>query len=236
MKPRIGITVSSTKDSSLQRAWNGTALAYSAAVYAAGGLPIMLPTLLGTSLMQLESLDGVLFSGGVDPDPEIWGADHEAGLGEIDAIRDAFELELYTAAREAKKPILGICRGIQLINVAEGGSLLQHIPHSQGIWADHRQLALPPTLGHRVRVVAGSVLAAEYGVETLRVNSYHHMGIKDVAPSLSVSAYSPDGLVEGLEGDGIIAVQWHPELLFETHPEHLAPFKALIAMLQPVAA
>ena len=234
MKPRIGITVSSSKDSSLQRAWSGTALACSAAILAVGGLPVMLPSLLGTAKMQLEALNGVLFSGGVDPDPEIWGADHEAGLGEVDALRDAFELELYASAREVKKPIMGICRGFQLINVVEGGTLHQHIPNSNGLWADHRQTAIPPVFGHRVRVVGGTKLSKAHGVETLRVNSYHHMGIKDVAPGLSVSAYAPDGLVEGIEGDGVLAVQWHPELLWEAHPEHLAPFRAFMGMLEKI--
>ena len=233
MKPRIGITVSSSKDASLQRAWSGTALAYSAGIVAAGGLPVMLPSVVGTAAMQLESLDGILFSGGVDPDPEIWGADHESGLGEVDGLRDAFELELFRATRAAKKPIMGICRGFQIINVAEGGTLYQHLPNANGLWADHRQTALPPMLGHRVRVVGGTRLSGALGIETMRVNSYHHMGVKDVAPGLSATAYSPDGLVEAIEGDGILAVQWHPELLFATHPEHLAPFTAYMQMVMP---
>lgn len=232
MKPRIGVTVSSSKDGSLQRAWSGTALAYSSALVAVGAVPIMLPSIVGTAADQLENLHGVLFSGGVDPDPEIWGADHEAGLGEVDPLRDAFELELYTATRAAKKPMLGICRGFQLLNVAEGGTLHQHIPSVNGLWADHRQTALPPSLGHRVRVVGGTRLAAAHQVETLRVNSYHHQGVKDIAPGLSVAAYAPDGLIEAIEGDLLLAVQWHPELLFEKHPEHLAPFWAFMAMLQ----
>lgn len=194
----------------------------------------MLPSILGTAKDQLEALSGILFSGGVDPDPEIWGADHESGLGEVDALRDAFELELYAAARETKKPMMGICRGFQLLNVAEGGTLHQHIPNAHGLWADHRQTAIPPVLGHRVRVVGGTRLSSAHGVETLRVNSYHHMGIKDVAPGLSVAAYAPDGLVEAIEGNQILAVQWHPELLFEAHPEHLAPFKAFMGMVQQV--
>ncbi len=230
MKPRIGITVSSTKDSSLQRIWSGTALAYSAGILAAGGLPVMLPSLVGTATAQLEGLDGILFSGGVDPDPEIWGADHEAGLGEVDELRDTFELELYAATRASKKPIMGICRGFQLINVAAGGTLFQHIPKSNGLWADHRQTAIPPTLGHRVQIVAGTRLLQAHEVESLRVNSYHHMGIEKLAPSLTASAIAPDGLIEGIEAEGMIAVQWHPELLWQTHPEHLAPFKAFLGM------
>jgi putative glutamine amidotransferase len=236
VKPRIGITVSSSRDGSLQRAWSGTALAYSSAIVAVGGLPIMLPSIVGTAEAQLETLHGVLFSGGVDPDPEIWGADHEAGLGEVDPLRDAFELELYAAARASKKPMMGICRGFQLLNVAEGGTLHQHIPNASNLWADHRQTALPPSLGHRVRVVGGTCLASAHKTETMRVNSYHHQGVKDLAPGLSVAAYAPDGLIEAIEGELLLAVQWHPELLFEAHPEHLSPFRAFMTMLQPQTA
>jgi Peptidase C26 len=110
MKPKIGITVSQTLEGSLRRLWNGTSLTYARGVLEAGGLPVFLPVLQGTQSLQLETLDGVLFSGGVDVDPEYFGQDHEAGLGEIDPARDEFELELYSIARVAKKPILGICR------------------------------------------------------------------------------------------------------------------------------
>ncbi len=228
--PRIGITVSQTKDPTLGRHWNGTAIHYLRAIRDAGGLPVMLPVLPGTEAAQLDHLDGVLLSGGVDVDPDRFGADHEAGLGEVDADRDAFELELYRLARKRGTNVLGICRGLQLINVAEGGTLHQHIPSVEGVWADHRQTALPPMLGHRVRVAEGTMLGEVYPSGTLRVNSYHHQGVKDVAPGLTVSAWAPDGLVEGLEGDGVMAVQWHPELLFERHPEHLEPFRLLVRM------
>ena len=228
--PRIGITVSQSKDPSLKRYFNGTDLQYSKAVLAAGGLPVMLPNLPGTAAAQLEGLDAVLFSGGVDVDPEHFGADHEAGLGEVDAERDAFELALYHLARERRVPVLGICRGFQLVNVAEGGTLHQHLPGVGGLWADHRQTALPPTLGHRVRVALSSGLGRGVGSDTMRVNSYHHQGVRDLAPSLTATAWAPDGLVEALEGPGVVAVQWHPEMIFETHGEHMIPFQLLVGM------
>jgi putative glutamine amidotransferase len=232
MKPKIGITVSQTLEGSLRRLWNGTSLTYARGVLEAGGLPVFLPVLHGTQAAQLELLDGVLFSGGVDVDPEFFGQDHEAGLGEIDPKRDEFELELYSLARAAKKPILGVCRGFQLINVAEGGTLYQHLPNVAGIWADHAQISAPPTYGHRARLAAGSKLEIAYGAETVRVNSFHHQGVKDPAPGLTVNAWSPDGLVEGFEAEGLLAVQWHPEMMFEAHSEHLAPFKVLVQMCQ----
>jgi putative glutamine amidotransferase len=239
MQPRIGITVSQTREPGLGRLYNSVSLAYARGVLEAGGLPVFLPVLPGTEAAQLEHLDGVLLSGGVDVDPEHFGADHEAGLGEVDPDRDAFELELYrltrNSAREGNIPVLAICRGFQLVNVAEGGTLHQHLPGTTGVWADHAQTAKPPVLSHRVRIAGGSRLsnaleAAGFGPETMRVNSYHHQGVKDVAPGLSVNAWAPDGLVEGLEGPGVLAVQWHPEMLFETHPEHRLPFEMLINM------
>lgn len=238
MGPRIGITVSQTRNDSLGRLTNGTALAYSRAVRLAGGLPVMLPVLPGTEREQLAHLDGILLSGGVDADPEIWGAAHEAGLGEVDPERDRFELELYRLAREASAPVLGICRGFQLINVAEGGTLHQHLPNVAGVWADHAQTARAPVLGHRVSLTPDSRLGETHPAGSLRVNSYHHQGIKDPAPGLSVTAWAPDGLAEALEAPGVLAVQWHPELLAEAHPEHLTPFRILVSLCleRPVTA
>jgi putative glutamine amidotransferase len=235
MRPRIGITASQTREPALGRLYNSVSLSYARGVLEAGGLPVILPVLPGTEAVQLEHLDGVLLSGGVDVDPEHFGADHEAGLGEVDPERDAFELELYRLTRERNIPVLAVCRGFQLVNVAEGGTLHQHLPGTTGVWADHAQTAKPPVLSHRVRIAGGSRLsnaleAAGFGPETMRVNSYHHQGVKDVAPGLTVNAWAPDGLVEGLEGPGVLAVQWHPELLFETHPEHRLPFEMLVKM------
>jgi putative glutamine amidotransferase len=243
MRPRIGITASQTREPTLGRLYNSVSLSYARGVLEAGGLPVFLPVLPGTERAQLEHLDGVLLSGGVDLDPEHFGADHEAGLGEVDPERDAFELELYRLTRERQIPVLAVCRGFQLVNVAEGGTLHQHLPGTNGVWADHAQTAKPPVLSHRVRIAGGSRLSkaletAGFMSETLRVNSYHHQGIKDVAPGLAVNAWAPDGLVEGLEGPGVIAVQWHPELLFESHAEHRLPFEMLVKMCknEPVPA
>ena len=235
MRPRIGITASQTREPALGRLFNSVSLSYARGVLEAGGLPVILPVLPGTEAAQLERLDGVLLSGGVDVDPEHFGADHEAGLGEVDPERDAFELELYRLTRERQIPVLAVCRGFQVVNVAEGGTLHQHLPATTGVWADHAQTAKPPVLSHRVRLAGGSRLShaleiAGFGPETLRVNSYHHQGIRDVAPGLTVNAWAPDGLVEGLEGPGVIALQWHPELLFETHAEHRLPFEMLVKM------
>ncbi len=233
--PRIGITVSQSKDAALGRIYNGVSLTYARAIRASGGLPVLLPILLGTEAEQLQHLDGLLFSGGVDVDPERWGGEHERGLGEVDAGRDEFELTLYTHARAANKPVLGVCRGIQLINVAEGGTLHQHIPGVEGLWADHAQTAAPPARGHNVRVVADTQLGAAYPNGILKVNSYHHQGLRDLAPGLVANAYAPDGLIEGFEAHHLVAVQWHPELLFEQHPEHLHAFQLLVNMCHETA-
>jgi putative glutamine amidotransferase len=228
LRPRVGITVSQIREPNFGRMLNSTPAFYPRAVLAAGGLPTLLPVLPGSEAEQLAGLDALLLSGGVDVDPEYFGASHEAGLGEVDPERDQFELELYRLARAAGKPVLGICRGFQVINIAEGGTLHQHLPAVEGVWADHAQTARAPVLGHRVQLSAGTRLAEAFAASSLRVNSYHHQGVRDLAPGLTVSAWAPDGLVEAIEGPGVTAVQWHPEMLFEQHPEHLVPFRMLV--------
>ncbi|MBB6098877.1 putative glutamine amidotransferase [Deinobacterium chartae] len=232
--PRIGISVSQPSEPALGRLFNGTSRRYAEAVARAGGLPVFLPVLPGTAAAHVHYLDGLLLSGGVDVDPYLYGEAPRRGLGEVDFERDAFERELYAAAREAAVPVLGICRGMQLINVLEGGTLCQHLPDHPEYWADHAQVARPPALAHEVTLRPGTQLFARHG-QTLRVNSHHHQGVKDLAPTLVASATAPDGLIEAFEAPGLLAVQWHPELLFENHPEHLMPFETLVALAREAA-
>lgn len=234
-KPRIGLTLSRSTEGKLGRPWQGTAAYYPRGVHEAGGVPILLPIIPGSERDQMQGLDGLLLTGGADVDPGMYHAHHERGLGEVDPLRDAFEAELYAAAREANLPVLGICRGFQIINVLEGGTLHQHIPNVEGLWVDHVQPSGPGVLGHSVKLDSGSLVSRTYaGAVDLRVNSYHHQGVRDPAPSLVVSAWAPDGLVEALEGPNLLAVQWHPEMLFDGHPAHLAPFRGLVGMSAPV--
>ncbi|GGO25586.1 peptidase C26 [Deinococcus humi] len=195
-----------------------------------GGLPTLLPNLPDLAADYAAQVDAVVLTGGVDVHPRHFGQHPRRGLGEVDEARDAFETELYRAARALGKPVLGICRGVQMINVLEGGTLHQHLPDVQWAWADHAQRVHASTLGHEVTFTPGSLLGGTHGDRAL-VNSSHHQAIDEVAPTLQVTALAPDGVVEALEGDGVIGVQWHPEVLFQAHPHALGTFTAFMRLL-----
>jgi putative glutamine amidotransferase len=178
---------------------------YARAVYAAGGLPVHLP-LDADPADWVHHLDGLVLTGGADVEPERYGHDNHASATEPD--RDELELTLFEAALADDIPVLGICRGLQLINVHEGGTLEQHVPeHSRYDLAPHEE-------SHVVTIAPGSTLQLLYG-DTARVNSLHHQTVGEVGKGLTVSAVAEDGTVEGVEMDGVpvIAVQWHPEMM-----------------------
>lgn len=234
-RPLIGISTSQLIEPALGRLFNGLSRHYAEGVQAVGGLPVALPNLPDAAAGYARTIDALLLSGGVDVHPRLYSAHPRAGLGEVDEVRDAFEVAVYREVRALGKPVFGICRGFQLINVLEGGTLIQHLPHAPQFWADHSQAARPPGLGHEVRFEAGSLLEQMHGGSTL-VNSYHHQGVADLAPGLRATAFAPDGLIEGVEAEGLVAVQWHPELTFAAHPETLGTFRAFMAALGVAAA
>jgi putative glutamine amidotransferase len=181
--------------------------AYAAAVFEAGGLPVHLPVDVDPG-EYAGRLDGVLLPGGTDVDPALYG---EAALTDMyppERERDDYEAALLDGAIATATPVLGICRGLQLINVHLGGSLHQHIP-------EHARYDVGPAAEtHDVTFVPDSVLGAMYG-ERLAVNSLHHQTVKALADGLHATATSPDGEVEGIEHATlpIVAVQWHPEMM-----------------------
>jgi putative glutamine amidotransferase len=195
--------------------------AYADAVIAAGGTPVLIPPELPALNWRglLARLDGVLFSGGGDIGIEYFnGQPHETI--EVDVERDVIELPLLRAVVDEGKPFLGICRGLQVVNVALGGSLYTHIfdQHPNALDHDMRDDADRSQLAHPVRVEEGTRLAEIMGEPLIQVNSLHHQGIKDLAPALKASAYAPDGLIEGVELPEHpfgLAVQWHPEWLMD---------------------
>jgi putative glutamine amidotransferase len=222
-------TASSWRERPLRRIDALTGRAYSEAAADVGLLPVMIAT-LDPSLADaaLDGVDGLLLTGGGDVDPALFGAPPDPGLGEVDLDRDRFELALYRAARARGLPVLGICRGIQLIAVAEGGDLIQHLAPRPGS-VQHEQASRDGDPIHTIRIAAGTHLAAAFGAGEARVNSYHHQAVGRVPDALRTVATAPDGVVEAIEGrDGafLLAVQWHPELAFRRHPEQLAPFRA----------
>ncbi len=158
---------------------------------------------------------------------------HEKTAG-IHEGRDALELELARKAVERDIPTLCICRGIQILNVALGGTLYQDVADQFSAELSHRQqdLSIPKDEpGHDVTAMPGSLLANTYGAETVQVNSFHHQSIRDIAPELRLSATSSDGSIEGVEHPDktfVLGVQWHPEMMFQSHSEHLKPFSTLV--------
>jgi putative glutamine amidotransferase len=184
---------------------------YVAAVVAAGARVAMLPPAQpGAAQELLERVDGLLLAGGGDIEPARYGGgDHPAQYG-TDPARDELELELATAAVRLGVPTLGICRGVQLLNVAFGGTLVQHLPDCDGL-LEHRNEAKQAM--HDVQVAPGSRLAAALGQGTARCLSHHHQGLDRLGDGFRAVAWAPDGLVEGIERDQgwTVGVLWHPE-------------------------
>jgi putative glutamine amidotransferase len=219
----------------LRRRLAGTGRNYADALLRVGLLPLFAPPLPEEAAPELlDGADALLLSGGGDVDPARFGQAPHPDLGEVDPERDALETALYREARVRGLPVLGICRGLQLIVVAEGGTLHQHLPARPGLH-QHQQQAPDGQLAHRVRLGAGSRIAAAFGAEAARVSSYHHQGVDRLPEGLTATAHADDGLVEALEGEEgpfLLAVQWHPEMSVERDPQQLAPFAALAAALE----
>ncbi len=196
--------------------------AYLDAILTAGGLPILLPTSLPiTTLPELVNrFDGFVLSGGGDVDPALYGGHLNATVHSIDPERDAFECALIPLVLEADKPLLAICRGAQILNVALGGSLYEDIPSALPAALRHDWYPDIPRdyLAHTVEIEPGSRLAEILGTRKLRTNSLHHQAIRQPAPGLEVVARAEDDVIEAVELPGkcfAIGVQWHPECLPE---------------------
>jgi putative glutamine amidotransferase len=207
---------------------------YVRALTAAGGVPFIIPLLTGdtdTLRAIYERLDGVFLCGGVDIDPSQYGEERHRSCDKPDPDRDWTELTLIRWALADNKPVFGVCRGIQAINVAAGGSLYQHVPeqYPRGIKHDCFPPGPPYTrdyLAHEVEVEPGTLLGRVMGAPRVLVNSMHHQGIKKLAPNFRASVRAPDGLIEGIEQIGpgfLVGVQWHPEEL----ADKLAPMRCL---------
>ncbi|MHB1209210.1 MAG: gamma-glutamyl-gamma-aminobutyrate hydrolase family protein [Acidimicrobiales bacterium] len=185
---------------------------YPRSVALAGGLPVEL-TRDAEVAGIIERIDGLVLSGGADLDPRSYNAQPDENLGPLEQDRDDWEFALLDAARERGLPVLAICRGFQLVNVAFGGTLHQHVELDEGV--GHPQWDVSGrSVTHEVRVLDATIASTLFP-EALGVNSLHHQTVDRVGDGLIVSAVAPDGVIEGLETpDGsILALQWHPELL-----------------------
>jgi putative glutamine amidotransferase len=208
---------------------------------AAGAVPWVIPLLQNDeqTLRQIyDRLDGVFLTGGVDVEPSCYGEPRHERCGETDPPRDWTELALLRWAMRDGKPVLGVCRGVQVINVAAGGSLYQdlHAQYPQAIKHDcfpHAGGYTRTSLVHTVRIERGSRLGRILGSDEMTVNSMHHQAIKQLAPGLVASAFAPDGLIEGIEGSNgqfLVGVQWHPEELVESDPVMRRLFSAFVSV------
>jgi putative glutamine amidotransferase len=223
MQPLIGITTLQSKN----RDGLPTVMvlqAYIDAIMQAGGVPVLIPSMLAKGGWDVlyERLDGILFSGGGDISLDYFEGEAHPRIDEVDPLRDSVELDLFHAVVEDGKPFLGICRGIQTVNVGLGGTLYTHLPEQFPSKIDHSYPGnMRTVLVHEVKVEEGSRLAEVVGEPILNVNSLHHQGLKEVAPTLRVTGYTPDGLVEAVELPEHpfgLAVQWHPEWLTDQQP------------------
>lgn len=190
---------------------------YGKSVVLAGGLPVEL-TRDADPYEVVEILDGLILSGGADIDPATYGAEPDDNLGSMEIDRDEWEFALLNAARNKGIAVLGICRGLQLINVACGGTLRQHVSMSEG--SGHPNWHVDGSLmAHGMTTADGSVLRQLLG-ESFEVNSLHHQTILELGSGLTASALAPDGVIEGIElrDEKVLAVQWHPELLTKPNP------------------
>ncbi|MCG0278756.1 MAG: gamma-glutamyl-gamma-aminobutyrate hydrolase family protein [Thermanaeromonas sp.] len=204
--------------------------AYVNAILQAGGIPLLLPS--GSKKMAEEYLriiDGLLLTGGGDVDPRLYGEEPKGGLGRILKERDEFELYITQRALVLGKPILAICRGMQVLNVAAGGTLYQDIARELGS-SLHNPGGPRNAVHHRVEIRSGTLLG-QWLEGQVGVNSMHHQAVRSLGQGLRVSATSEDGVIEAIEGTGevfVVGVQWHPEELAHLYPEQHELFKRFV--------
>lgn len=217
MRPIIGITPYMEKDQSRYMVTNANIKA----IYEAGGIPVILPYLSeNPELEQIaDQIDGLYATGGDDIDPTLFGEEPHPNLGTIIPKRDQFEIALVEKMLEKSKPILGVCRGSQILNIAAGGDMYQDIyaqidkdllQHSQNAPREHGS--------HFVHVLKGSLLHQITGIEKFRVNSIHHQANRNVPASFQISGKASDDVIEAIESKGhpfVLGVQWHPEAMAE---------------------
>jgi putative glutamine amidotransferase len=236
-RPLIGLTTyHKTADQSPPIEIIGLMPSYIDSVVAAGGLPVLIPLGLGeTELTEiLARVDGVLLPGGGDIEPSFYRGNRHDSMYGVDSDRDRVEMIVARQAVQTQKPLLAICRGHQVLNVALGGTLWADVATfmPQAIRHDHFRGFPRNYIAHSVTAVPDSHIARLMGKTEIGVNSLHHQGIRHLAPELRITAVAADGLVEGAEIPGhpfAVTVQWHPENLIHDDPAMLALFQGLVA-------
>ena len=232
-QPIIGLTLDREPAGGYSKThpWYALRENYCDAVAAAGGLPVLLPHEPGQAAAYLALVHGLVVTGGAfDVDPALFGAASRHASVVTKDRRTAFEFAITRDAVASDRPVLGICGGQQLLNVALGGTLVQHIPDEVPGALEHEQKNPRTEPGHVVRLLPGTLLRRIAAADELPVNSAHHQAVKDPAPGLVVDAVAADGVIEGIEDPRrrfCVGVQWHPEYLLSDGDRRL--FAAFIA-------
>lgn len=231
MKPVIGITT--FFEQKPNKIYCAVSRNYVRSIIMAKGLPVLLPICNDSSSIEdyIDRLDGLVLTGGEDVSPFFYGENPIKEVDHFSRVRDEFEIGLFTSALKKNIPVLGICRGIQIMNTALGGTLYQDIFSQVKNCLGHFPKKMPvDQLYHTVDIKKESILYKVFKKERIKVNSYHHQSIKSLAKDFRVSALSSDGIIEGIEHKNktfAIAAQWHPEDLTKKHAEFIKLFKAL---------
>jgi putative glutamine amidotransferase len=238
-KPLVGLAAMAATNASNNTPVAAVNRAYVDAVIAAGGLPILLPIQSSADAADaVATIDALLLCGGVDVDPAAYGAPEGPDIGGVDQERDSWELALVAAARDAGLPVLGVCRGAQILNVSAGGTLVRDVPTSTGM--NHRDVARDHDVAHEVWIEPDSLLAEVCESVSVGANTLHHQAVAQPGDGFRPVAWAPDSTVEAIESITdwqVIGVQWHPELLVD-HPAdqagrpHLALFSWLVSCAQ----
>lgn len=217
MKPIIGLTTYIDDKSSSKLSF--LSYSYVNSVVLAGGIPVLIPIIEDSDDISryIDTVDGILFAGGEDISPLYFGENPIGKINNTSTRRDFLELELFKKAWERDMPIFGICRGVQLMNVALGGTLYQDIDSQfDGVLGHHPDNIGRDELYHTVKIKEGSRLFSIFNTDEIKVNSFHHQAIKDLGKGLTVNAKSSEGIIEGVEAQDkrfAVGVQWHPECL-----------------------
>jgi putative glutamine amidotransferase len=203
---------------------------YVDAVRRAGGMPVLVAPGEAHAEELLARIDGLILTGGGDLDPALYGGQRHAAIYNVDPERDRHELALVAQIRASGLPTFGICRGSQVINVALGGTLIEHLPDVVGESIAHRLPPREPT-AHAINVTPGSRLASLLPTHEFAAPSWHHQAVRKLAPALRAAALAPDGTIEAIEHPDhpwLIGVQWHPELAADQDPVHQRLFDELV--------
>ncbi len=230
--PVIGVTLDAEQPGAYSKyPWYALRQNYADAIAAAGGLPMALSHHAALAEAYLDRIDALVVTGGAfDVDPALYGDTSRHATVTLKANRTEAEMALVKGALARDMPVLGICGGQQLLAVALGGTLIQHIPDAVADALEHEQSNPRHEAGHAVAITPGSLLHRVVGTDTMRVNSAHHQAVADAGPFATVDAVAPDGVVEGIEDRRFrfcLGVQWHPE--FHIDPADHRIFEALVA-------